>query len=242
MSMTLPRFAAALLGVAALISVVPAPAGAVTPPTVTYTMTANWGYGFQAQLAVTAGTAVTSWSLEFDAADQQALTVAAYAGSVQTGWHVTLTNRPFNGSIAAGATINLLVQFTNPALINVPPAGFTFNGQPATYTPQPYIHASVDKPSVPEGGSTPVDLTLSRAPNSTVTFQVGQGSASPVVATPTTLTFTPVNWNVPQTLTLTSPRDADTTNQTAWLGLNYWGGSTPSYAGTWLFATQVDNG
>jgi hypothetical protein len=203
-------------------------------------MQTNWGSGFQALVTVTPGGAVTSWTLEFDAAEGQRLMNAFYAGATQTGRHVTLTNRSFNGSIAAGATLNLGVQFTNPGLINVPPAGFVFNGVTTAYAPQPYIHAAVQKPGVPEGGAMPVAVTLSQAPTSTVAIQVGQGSASAVLAAPQRLSFTPADWNVPQTLTLTSPPDADTTNQTAWIALNAWGG-TPFYASEFLFATQLDS-
>jgi hypothetical protein len=231
--------AALLCGNAVLGAAGNAHAGA--PAVVTYSMTADWGRGFQALVTITPGAAVTSWSLEFDAAAAQQVTNSFYAGAVETGRHVTLTNRSFNGSVAAGATVNLGLQFSNPALINVPPTSFVFNGEPTAYTPQPYIHASAQKPVVPEGGSTPVTVMLSQAPTSTVTIQVGQGSASAVLATPQWLTFTAADWNVPQTLTLTSPRDADTTNQTAWISLATWGG-TPSYAYEFLLATQLDNG
>src|SRR5207244_2601552 len=83
-------------------------------------------------------------------------------------------------------------------------------------------------------------VTLTQAPTPTVPVPVGQGSASAVLAAPQRLSFTPADWNVPQTLTLTSPADADTTNQTAWIALNAWGG-TPFYASEFLFATQLDN-
>jgi cellulose 1,4-beta-cellobiosidase len=239
--MTLPRFAAAVLGVAALITAAPA-AHANPPPVVSYTLVTNWGSGFQAQIAITPAAAVTSWSLEFDAADQQSLFNAFYAASSQSGRHVTLTNRVFNGSIAAGSTLILGVQLTNPALVNAPPPSFTFNGQPATYTPQPYIQLATAKPSVPEGGSAPLAVTLSQPPAANLILQLSQGSAAVVVGTPASLTFTPTNWNVPQNLTLSSPRDTDTTNQTAWLSLasNQWGGIP--FASAWFLASQLDNG
>ena len=233
-------FGAALLcGNALLAAAGSAHAG--PPAVVTCSMTANWGSGFQALVTITPGAAVTSWSLEFDAAEAQQVTNSFYAGATQTGRHVVLTNRSFNGSIAAGATVNLGLQFSNPALINVPPSGFVFNGETAAYSPQPYIHAAERTPTVPEGGSTPVAVTLSQAPTTTETLQIGQGSASAVTAAPQRLTFTPANWNVPQTLTLTSPRDADTANQTAWISLSTWSG-TPFYAYEFLLATQLDNG
>ncbi|NUR57737.1 MAG: hypothetical protein HOV87_03400 [Catenulispora sp.] len=218
-----------------------APAAPTPAATVTYTTTTNWGYGLQADVSITPSVTVTQWTLEFDAAEQQTLTFAAYAGSAQTGRHVTLTNRPFNGTIAAGSTIHLVVQFSNPTSTDVPPSSFVFNGQATAYTPSPYIVVSADKPTVPEGGSSTVAVRLSQAPTANTVITVGSGSAAPIQAAPSQLTFTPTDWDVPHVLTLTSPSDADTTNQTAYIWLQQQSGR-PFYAPDVLFATQLDNG
>ncbi|MFL6117657.1 MAG: cellulose binding domain-containing protein [Catenulispora sp.] len=209
--------------------------------TVTYTTTTNWGYGLQADVAITPSVTVTQWTLEFDAADQQTLTFAMYAGSTQTGRHVTLTNRPFNGTILAGSTLHVAVQFSNPTFTDVPPSGFVVNGQAAAYTPSPYIVVSADKPTVPEGGSATVSVKLSQAPTENSVITVGSGSASPIRATPSQLTFTPTDWDAPRTVTLTSPADADTTNQSTYIWLQQQTGR-PFYATDVLFATQLDDG
>ncbi|HEX4705748.1 MAG TPA: cellulose binding domain-containing protein [Pseudonocardiaceae bacterium] len=232
---------AAALGIGALVAAAPGIAHAAAPTVVTYVMNANWGSGFQADVTITPGTGVTSWSLEFDAGDQQQITLAAYAGATQAGRHVTLTNRSFNGTIAAGASENLVVQFTNPTLTDAPPPAFTFNGVPAAYTPQPYLQTTDAQPIVPEGGSATVGLTLSQAPTSTVTVRVGSGSSAAVVAAPQSLTFTAADWNVPHPITLTSPRDTDTTNETSWISLEQWGGS-PTYTYDFILATELHNG
>jgi hypothetical protein len=66
------------------------------------------------------------------------------------------------------------------------------------------------------------------------------GSGPVAAASPASLTFTPTNWNVPQTLTLTSPEDADTTDQSAYVALQQ-GLGRPTYAALVLMPTQDDN-
>jgi hypothetical protein len=181
---------------------------------------------------------VTSWSLSFDVADQQVITMAAYAKATQVGRRVTLTNQPFNGTIGAGASLGLTLQFQNPTLTNAPPPAFTFNGQAAAYTPQAHIVSSAARPVVAEGGSTAVAVRLSEAPTSDVRISVSSGTV--IAASPTFLTFTLANWNVPQTVTLASPEDADTTDQSAYVALQQ-GLGRPSYASSVLLPAQDDN-
>jgi cellulose 1,4-beta-cellobiosidase len=210
-------------------------AHAAATPRVAYTMTTNWGTGFQVQLTITPGDAVTSWTVSFDAADGQTALFAAYADMTQVGRRVTLANRPFNGTVAAGGSVNVLMQFTNPTLTNVPPASFVVNGQTAAYTPQPYLVSSASKPVVPEGGSSRFTVRLSQAPATNVRVTVGNSNASP-----SALTYTPADWNVPQTVTVTSPEDADTTDQSFYVPLQQNGG-TPFYASYVLMPVQDDN-
>jgi hypothetical protein len=241
------RVAAALLSAAALtapavIAAAPAPASAAATAAVAYTISADWGSGFQAEITVTPSVAVTAgWTLSFDAGDQQVLTLAAYAASSQDGRHVTLANRSFNGAIAAGSTLSLVVQFTNPTYSDVPPSGFVFNGQPAAYTPSPYLVVSNPLPTVPEGGTSTITVALSRPPVSNAVFEVLAGSPPSMTAAPDRLTFTPADWNVPQTVTLSSPVDADTTDQSAVFQLEQLTGS-PLISTDVIRATQIDNG
>lgn len=235
--------AAAALSAATLVTAAPAKANASATTTVTYQIGTDWGTGFQAQLTITPSVAVTNgWTLEFDAGDQQTLMLAAYAASSQSGHHITLSNRSFNGTIAAGATLNLIVQFNNPTYSTVPPSGFVFNGQPAAYTPSPRIVLSNFKPPVPEGGSSTVTVQLSQPPASTVVFQLLGPSAPAITAAPGRLTFTSANWNAPQTLTLSSPPDSDTVNQTATYQIEQIQGYPTIYPNVIFLATQLDNG
>lgn len=239
----------ALLGAIALVTttlVVGAPGAAVAAGcSVKHTITVHWGAGFQAGLTITPGSAVTSWTVDYDIAPDQVVAFAAYAGFVQTGSHVRLTNASFNGNVPAGGSVNVLVGVhTNPSYTNVPPAAFTVNGQVCSYTPQPYLVASAYRVTVPEGGSTAVAVRLSSPPPSTVTITVTGGSAGSVItASPAAFSFTPTNWSVPQTVTLTSIEDADTTAQTGTFPVsqqNYLAGYSP-VASAVIGVTQLDN-
>jgi cellulose 1,4-beta-cellobiosidase len=245
----LRRGIVALVGAVALgtaVLVVATPGAALAAGcAVTYTVNSNWGSGFQSLLTITPGNAVTSWTVDFDVADQQVVLFAAYGTFTQTGSHVTLHNASFNGTVAAGASVNILVSVnTNPTYTNVPPAGFTVNGQTCSYTPPPYLVTSAHRVTVAEGGSTTVTARLSIAPPSNVTVTVGGGSTGSVItASPASMSFTPANWDVPQTVTLRSIEDADTTGQTGTFSLsqqNYIPGF-PHVVDAFVFATQLDN-
>ena len=242
-----PRLAA-LLGLALIVSTIVVPAAVIAAPgcSIRYTVGANWGGGLQAQLAITPGAAVTSWWVGFDVAPQQVVTFAAYATLSQSGQHVTLGNASFNGNLAAGSTVTLAVGIhTNPTGTNVPPDSFVLNGQTCAYTPQPYVVASAMRPAIAEGGSTTLTVQLSRAPAmdtilrlpSTTTTNTGVLTASPA-----TLTFTPANWSVPQSITVSSAEDADTAGQSFWLPVQQQNYTPPqNYISAVPLITQIDN-
>ncbi|WP_196279389.1 cellulose binding domain-containing protein [Catellatospora vulcania] len=233
-----------LLVLAAAAAAVPSsPAGAVPTCTVRHQVTVNWGTGYQAQVTVSPGAAVTSWTAEFDLPDPaQVLTFAAYAWPVQSGRHVTLANASFNGTVPAGGSVTVLIGVqTNPNLTNTPPAAFTVNGQPCAYTPQPYVIASPARPTVPEGGTATFAVRLSQAPAAVVTVPVGGATNPAMSASPAALVFTPANWAVPQTVTVTSPQDADTTGQTGQLNLTVAGAQPVPWVNAVVISQQLDD-
>ena len=64
--------------------------------------------------------------------------------------------------------------------------------------------------SLTEGGSAgSFTVALSHVPTAAVTVAVSSGDTGAAAATPTTLSFTPTNWNVAQTVTVTPVDDAD---------------------------------
>ena len=63
--------------------------------------------------------------------------------------------------------------------------------------------------TVTEGGTATYSVVLNTLPTDTVTVRVAISEDSDVTATPTALTFTPTNWAIPQTVTVTAAEDAD---------------------------------
>lgn len=239
------RFTTALVGAAVLatglVVASPGTANAAAGCSVNYSVQSFWGSGFVATLTFTPQTAVTSWTVDFDIVDPQVVT-NTYGGSfVQTGSHVRVTNAVFDGSVAAGATsptVGVMI-YTNPTLTNLPASGFAVNGQVCSSTVTPYVVPDTYRAVVPEGGSLSIPIRLSQAPTGNVVLNTY--SSTTFSASPASLTFTPANWNIPQIVTVTSPEDADTTNQTGNLPIQQQNWTSPSYTAAWLGLTQQDN-
>jgi hypothetical protein len=224
-----------------LVAALPGTAGADVGCSVSYSVVGFWGTGFQAGLTITPGAAVTSWTVDFELADQQVMTNTHNALFAQTGSHVRLTNASFNGTVGPGASALVgLSVYTNPTLSNVPPAAFSVNGRVCSYIPPPYLVAGAYRVVVPEGGSVGIPIQLSQAPPADTVFTVYSPGGS-FSTTPASLTFTPTNWNVPQIVTVTSPEDADTTNQGGVLPINQQSWVQPVYTSVYLGLTQQDN-
>src|SRR5690242_12335189 len=112
---------AALLG-AGLVAAAPVPAHASAGCAAAYNIQTFWGTGLQASVTLTPGDAVTSWTAEFDVADDQVVAFTYNATFVQTGHHVKLTNTSFDGTVAAGRSVVVGVGIhSNPSLTNVAP-------------------------------------------------------------------------------------------------------------------------
>jgi hypothetical protein len=238
------RFATAVLSAVllatGLVAALPGDANAATGCSVKYAVLGFWGTGFQAGLTLTPGDRVTSWTVDFDVADQQVVTNTHNASFVQTGSHVRLTNLSFDGTIAAGSSLTAGISiYTNPTLTNVPPATFSVNGQVCSSTVSPYVVPGTYAAVVPEGGSLGIPIRLSQAPTANIVLALY--SPTGFSATPSSLTFTAANWNVPQVVTVTSAEDADTTNQTGTMSLTQQNWAPESYTPVWLRLTQQDN-
>lgn len=107
----------------------PAPAANAS---VHYAITSQWSTGFGASITITnTGTsAINSWNLVFNFASGQQITQSWGATLSQTGSQVTVTNQPYNSTIAPGSSVNFGFNGSwsgsNPA-----PTSFTLNGQSA---------------------------------------------------------------------------------------------------------------
>jgi hypothetical protein len=124
--------AAAGVGLAAtVVAVSPMSAGSAQAATgcgVTYTANA-WTGGFTATVKLTAGsTALSGWTLAWTYPGDQKVTNGWNATVTQTGQKISAVNAAFNGSVAAGASVEFGVQGTYTSN-NTAPTDFVVNGE-----------------------------------------------------------------------------------------------------------------
>ncbi|MEQ8667930.1 MAG: choice-of-anchor U domain-containing protein [Pirellulales bacterium] len=89
---------------------------------------------------------------------------------------------------------------------------------------------------VAEGGSASVTVRLSVAPSDEVAISVARSSGDLDVTGDATLTFTPENWNIPQSVNLAAADDAD-----GILGTTVFAVSSPSWQTATFNAHEVDD-
>ncbi|WBO62752.1 cellulose binding domain-containing protein [Streptomyces camelliae] len=112
--------------------------GGTTPPgsgacSVTYTVTSQWSGGFQAdvRLTNTGSGPWNGWSLGWSFADGQRITQLWNADHTQSGSAVTAKNLSWNGTVAAGSSVDF--GFTGSwSGTNSKPASFALNDQSCT--------------------------------------------------------------------------------------------------------------
>ena len=73
----------------------------------------------------------------------------------------------------------------------------------------PALMLSVSRLRVAEGSSTSYTIALDTRPTGDVTVAISGDAATDLTLTPTSLTFTPSNWDRPQRVTITTPEDTD---------------------------------
>ncbi len=102
------------------------------PPgcTVLYRVAGQWGGGFTGSVKITNKGAgpITGWSLGWSFANGQRITNSWNGRASQDGAAVTMTNEGWNGTIAAGSTVEFGFQASWQGS-NVAPTSFTLNGR-----------------------------------------------------------------------------------------------------------------
>ncbi|MFF0310495.1 glycoside hydrolase family 6 protein [Streptosporangium sp. NPDC004379] len=109
---------------------------------------------------------------------------------------------------------------------------FTVGGGTGT----PSIIATSTAVTVPEGGSKTVGFRLSAAPTSNVTVNLTKTGDTDITITPSTLTFTPSNWNTAQNVTVSAAQDSDQVNGTATISA-----AATGHTGASVTATEDDD-
>ena len=132
-------------------------ASAASACTASYSVSSDWGTGFQATVSVSASAAITGWTVSFTFSGNQTLTQGWSGGWAQTGKTVTVSNASWNGTLATGASTSTGALFsysgTNaaPSAVTCTSTGpvtspsATASGTPPPPTPAPQLHVSGNK-------------------------------------------------------------------------------------------------
>ena len=103
----------------------------------------------------------------------------------------------------------------------------------------PGVIVSKSSLTINEGSNGTYTVRLNTVPSGNVTVTPGSNNAD-VTVSPSTLTFTTVDWNTPQTVTITAAQDGDTVNDTATVTHTVSGYGTVTTAES-VTVTVVDN-
>ncbi|TDD40236.1 chitinase [Actinomadura sp. KC06] len=166
---------------------VPTPANAASTAKATFTKAADWGSGYEARYTITNATesAISGWKVEFDL--PSGTTIGSYWDALLTksGQHATFTNRNYNATVAAGASVTFGFLVSGSGA----PTNCTVNGGSCSGDTTPGAPSAPGEVSVT--GKTDSSLTLSWGPASgTVTgYRVYEGDdvRATVNATSTTI-------------------------------------------------------
>ncbi|MFI7658084.1 cellulase family glycosylhydrolase [Micromonospora parva] len=124
-----------LAGGAAVVAATPASAA-----TAVFSVTNNWGNGYQGQVTVTNDTSapISSWRVEFDLPSSSTITQSWNAQQTTSGSHYTFANVSWNGNLAVGASTSFgfLVNGTGTP-VNCTVNGAGCAGGPPPTTPPP---------------------------------------------------------------------------------------------------------
>jgi endoglucanase len=110
----------------------------------------DWGSGFTTAITITnQGTAaLNGWQLKYSYTGNQKLTNGWSGKWSQSGKDITVANESWNGTLAAGATVQIGAAFTYSGT-NTDPAAFTLNGTACNGT------GPTDPPTEPPTGPAP---------------------------------------------------------------------------------------
>jgi endoglucanase len=214
-----------------------APAQAATGCSATYSTASEWGGGFVGAVNVTnSGTAaITAWTVTFTFGGDQKVTNNWNSTFSQSLEYVTASSLAYNGALAGGASTSFGFQGTWSASDKVPTSVVC---TPAA-TAAPSIVTTAASVPVMQGFSGGFGVTLSAAPTANVTVAVARSSGNTGLTVATgsaSLTFTPTNWNVAQTVTV----NADTAGTgAAVLGVTSAGYTSASVTATEIATTPV---
>ncbi|MEV4385535.1 cellulase family glycosylhydrolase [Micromonospora sp. NPDC049580] len=155
---------------AGAVAMIATPASAAT---VVFSVTNNWGSGYQGQVTVTNDTSapISSWRVEFDLPAGSSISQSWNAQQATSGNHYTFSNVSWNGTLGAGASTSF---------------GFLVNG---SGTP---VNCTVNGNSVSCTGGTPPTTRPPTTPPPTTPPPTTPPPTTPPPTTPPPTTGTPV--------------------------------------------------
>jgi cellulose 1,4-beta-cellobiosidase len=184
----------AALGLAAAAAAEAPSAGAATAScSATYSVTTDWGTGFQVALNITnnGSTAITGWTITYSYTGNQTLANGWDGTWTQSGETVTVTNESYNGDLAAGASTPAGANFnysgtnTAPTSVTCTPAGSVTpppttppptSPTPTPTTPTPTPTTPTPTPTTPTPTpTTPTPTPTTPTPTPTSTGSCGSG-------------------------------------------------------------------
>lgn len=174
-----------------------------------------------AALTVTEGlTATFTVRLAFQPAANVTVTVASSNAAAATVAPASLTFTPANYNTAQTVTVtgvNDANLTDESSTITVASAGLSSKTVATTITDDDVQNITVSTSSltVTEGGTGTFTVRLTAQPSANVTVNLSSSNTAAATAAPASLTFTSVNYNVAQTVTVTGVSDLNTVGETA---------------------------
>jgi hypothetical protein len=179
-------------------------------PTCSVDYSANdWGSGFTATVTINneGSAALNGWTLTYDYAGNQRLAQGWSGRWSQSGQTVTVQNESYNGNIPAGGSTSAGANFSYSGT-NTAPDTFSVNGsvcgEDEPPVDDPAIVASPASLALQPGATGLVGFRLNAQPTGNVTVNVARtaGNTDLAISGPSSLTFTPANWNITQQVSI----------------------------------------
>ena len=160
------------------------------------------------------------------------LTLTGHAGTDVTPERNSLTFTPGSWNTAQAVTLhaardNNLADETHRLIWTASGGGYTGETHPVQVTVKDIDEAALVAPSgitMAEGRGAPLEVSLRYAPSGTVTVTIRGDAGTDLAGSPRNLTFTPFNWQVAQTVTLSAGEDEDDRDDVEVLALAAAGG------------------
>jgi len=168
---------------------VPLGANAAGTATATFTKTSDWGSGYEGKYTITNGTtaAISGWKVEVDV--PSGTSIGTYWDSLLTksGQHATFTNRDYNATVAAGASVT----FGFVASGSGAPTNCTLNGASCSggTTPPPGAPGAPGTPTVTTRTDTSLGLSWSASSGTVTGYRVYEGTTVRATVTGTSATI-----------------------------------------------------